>query len=47
MDCMIFKCAASLALAHRGPDDFGTIILCETAPEPLEIGLGNPASRHP
>ena len=29
------------SLTHRGPDDFGTIILRETAPEPLEIGLGN------
>ena len=28
-------------LAHRGPDDSGTVILRETLPEPLEIGLGN------
>jgi len=32
---------ATQSLAHRGPDDSGTIILQETVPEPLEIGLGN------
>lgn len=33
--------SATSMLAHRGPDDSGTVILRETAPEPLEIGLGN------
>src|SRR5215470_3609754 len=32
---------ATNSLAHRGPDDSGTIILKETTPEPVEIGLGN------
>lgn len=32
---------ATRSLAHRGPDDSGTVILRETAPEPLEIGLGS------
>jgi asparagine synthase (glutamine-hydrolysing) len=32
---------AAQSLAHRGPDDSGTVILRETTPEPLEIGLGN------
>lgn len=32
---------ATLSLAHRGPDDSGTVIIRETAPEPLEVGLGN------
>jgi asparagine synthase (glutamine-hydrolysing) len=32
---------ATQSLAHRGPDDFCTIILRETVPEPLQIGLGN------
>jgi asparagine synthase (glutamine-hydrolysing) len=31
----------TLALAHRGPDDSGTVIVREQAPEPVEIGLGN------
>src|SRR5579862_7375936 len=29
------------SLAHRGPDDSGTILLREAAPESIEIGLGN------
>jgi asparagine synthase (glutamine-hydrolysing) len=29
------------SLAHRGPDDSGTILLHDSAPEPIEIGLGN------
>src|SRR5579859_342972 len=29
------------SLAHRGPDDSGTILLRESAPELSEIGLGN------
>src|SRR5207244_9276371 len=29
------------SLAHRGPDDSGTIIICATSPGPIEIGLGN------
>jgi asparagine synthase (glutamine-hydrolysing) len=29
------------SLAHRGPDDSGTVVLRETLPEPVEIGLGN------
>lgn len=32
---------ATRSLAHRGPDDHGTVILRETHPEPLEVGLGN------
>jgi asparagine synthase (glutamine-hydrolysing) len=32
---------ATRSLAHRGPDDSGTIIIRETVPEPLEVGLGN------
>jgi len=32
---------ATQSLAHRGPDDHGTIIIRESAPEPLELGLGN------
>ena len=29
------------SLSHRGPDDSGTILLREFAPDPVEIGLGN------
>src|SRR5271170_2734532 len=29
------------SLAHRGPDDSGTVIVRDSAPEPVEIGLGN------
>src|SRR5947209_15100386 len=32
---------ATQSLAHRGPDDSGTIIVRDSVPEPLEIGLGN------
>ena len=32
---------ATDSLAHRGPDDSGTVILRETVPEPVEIGLGS------
>ncbi|MFY9643953.1 MAG: asparagine synthase (glutamine-hydrolyzing) [Terriglobales bacterium] len=32
---------ATRSLAHRGPDDSGTVLLQETQPEPLEIGLGH------
>ena len=32
---------ATRSLAHRGPDDSGTILLHETQPEPVEIGLGH------
>ncbi len=32
---------ATQSLAHRGPDDHGTVILRETVPEPIELGLGN------
>lgn len=32
---------ATNSLAHRGPDDSGTVILREATPEPLEVGLGN------
>jgi asparagine synthase (glutamine-hydrolysing) len=32
---------ATLSLAHRGPDDSGTVLLKEIQPEPLEIGLGH------
>jgi asparagine synthase (glutamine-hydrolysing) len=32
---------ATASLAHRGPDDSGTVIVCASAPEPVEIGLGN------
>src|ERR1700719_5389913 len=31
---------ATQSLAHRGPDDSGTIILCDSAAD-VEIGLGN------
>src|SRR5438094_693149 len=33
--------SATSTLAHRGPDDSGTVILREQNPEPLEVGLGN------
>ena len=29
------------SLAHRGPDDSGTVIIREKSPEPVEVGLGN------
>jgi asparagine synthase (glutamine-hydrolysing) len=29
------------SLAHRGPDDSGTIVIREESPKPVEIGLGN------
>src|SRR5271169_3803254 len=29
------------SLAHRGPDDSGSILIREFAPDPVEIGLGN------
>ena len=29
------------SLAHRGPDDSGTILLRDSAPGPVEIGLGS------
>ena len=32
---------ATRSLAHRGPDDHGTVILRDNVPEPVEIGLGN------
>ena len=32
---------ATLSLAHRGPDDSGTVILRDKTPGPIEIGLGN------
>jgi asparagine synthase (glutamine-hydrolysing) len=32
---------ATLSLAHRGPDDGGTVILHDSASEAIEIGLGN------
>jgi asparagine synthase (glutamine-hydrolysing) len=32
---------ATQSLAHRGPDDHGTVILRDNVPEPVEIGLGN------
>jgi asparagine synthase (glutamine-hydrolysing) len=32
---------ATQSLAHRGPDDSGTVLLKEAHPEPLEIGLGH------
>jgi asparagine synthase (glutamine-hydrolysing) len=32
---------ATQSLAHRGPDDSGTIIIRATSPGPIEIGLGN------
>jgi asparagine synthase (glutamine-hydrolysing) len=32
---------ATQSLAHRGPDDSGTVILQDSVPEPVEIGLGN------
>ncbi|MGC2329117.1 MAG: asparagine synthase (glutamine-hydrolyzing) [Candidatus Sulfotelmatobacter sp.] len=32
---------ATASLAHRGPDDSGTVIVRDSVPEPVEIGLGN------
>jgi asparagine synthase (glutamine-hydrolysing) len=32
---------ATQSLAHRGPDDHGTIIVHATGPVPVEVGLGN------
>jgi asparagine synthase (glutamine-hydrolysing) len=32
---------ATRSLAHRGPDDSGTILLHETHPGPMQIGLGH------
>jgi asparagine synthase (glutamine-hydrolysing) len=32
---------ATASLAHRGPDDSGTVLLKQSQPEPLEIGLGH------
>jgi asparagine synthase (glutamine-hydrolysing) len=32
---------ATASLAHRGPDDSGTIVIRESNPAPVEIGLGN------
>src|ERR1700684_3700414 len=32
---------ATQSLAHRGPNDSGTIVLRESVPEEIEIGLGN------
>ncbi len=32
---------ATQSLAHRGPDDSGTVILRDASREPIEIGLGN------
>ncbi len=32
---------ATQSLAHRGPDDSGTIILRDSTPDAVEIGLGN------
>jgi len=29
------------SLAHRGPDDSGTIVVRASSPDPIEIGLGN------
>ena len=31
---------ATQSLAHRGPDDSGTVIIRESVPEPVEVGLG-------
>jgi asparagine synthase (glutamine-hydrolysing) len=31
----------TMSLAHRGPDDSGTILLRDSAPDAVEIGLGN------
>jgi len=32
---------ATQSLAHRGPDDSGTVLLRDSVPDPAEIGLGN------
>jgi asparagine synthase (glutamine-hydrolysing) len=32
---------ATRSLAHRGPDDHGTVIVRESVPEAIELGLGN------
>jgi asparagine synthase (glutamine-hydrolysing) len=31
----------TLSLAHRGPDDSGTIVIRDSVPENIEVGLGN------
>jgi len=33
--------SATRSLAHRGPDDSGTVVLHDSSAEPVEIGLGN------
>ena len=32
---------ATQSLAHRGPDDSGTVILRDSGQQPVEVGLGN------
>jgi asparagine synthase (glutamine-hydrolysing) len=32
---------ATASLAHRGPDDSGTVLLRDSAPDSVEVGLGN------
>jgi asparagine synthase (glutamine-hydrolysing) len=32
---------ATLSLAHRGPDDSGTVVISEHLPEQVKVGLGN------
>src|ERR1700675_39426 len=32
---------ATRSLEHRGPDDSGTILIEETQPQPMQIGLGH------
>src|SRR5882724_4776416 len=32
---------ATQSLAHRGPDDTGTIIIRDTIPQAVEVGLGH------
>ena len=36
----VLECATQ-SLAHRGPDDSGTVVLQDSVPAPVEIGLGN------
>ena len=38
---MVFSSGERKSLAHRGPDDSGTILLCDSVADPIEIGLGN------
>jgi asparagine synthase (glutamine-hydrolysing) len=40
LDLEVLRCATA-SLAHRGPDDSGSVVLRPQGSEPLEIGLGH------